>query len=193
MQSLSSIFANEKFVQALIKQDEVAFQQLYESTVDSFYRFLRSYYQIDENSIQDIISDTFIKIWNNLTNLNQHQNPSSYIWAVLRNTAKDYFKKTKEYAFSEFDMHSDSDDSHISFEDTLVEPSDITQLFQTKFQSEKIITALELLEDKYKEVVFLKYVEGLDNSEISSISWISEDNVRQRLSRWLAKLRDLLT
>ena len=159
MQSLSSMFANEKFVQALVTRDEIAFQQLYEQTVDSFYRFLKSYYQIDESSIQDILSDTFIKIWNNLSNLKQHQNPSSYIWAILRNTAKDSFKKTKEYAFSELDIHVDQDDSHLSFEDTLEEPSDVTTLLQTKFQSESIIKALELLEDKYKEVVFLKYIE----------------------------------
>ncbi len=184
-------FYSEQFLQSLIKRDETAFQKLYEHTVDSFYRFLKSYYQIDEATIQDILSDTFLKIRNSIENLKTHHNVTSYLRTILRNTTKDYFKKTKEIAFSELD-YAWADDDTLRFEDNLADPTDIAELFHIQFQSEQIVKALGSLDAKYKEVLFLKYIEWYDNEDIARTFDISEDNVRQRLSRGLSKLRDLL-
>lgn len=184
-------FYSKQFLQLLVAKDETAFQMLYEHTVDSFYRFLKSSYRIDEASIQDILSDTFLKIRNNLEYLQEQQNTQSYLWTILRNTSKDYFKKTKEVAFSELD-HQNSDEDSIKFEDNIVDPEDVAELFNIQFQSEKIQKAIYELDNKYQEAVVLKFIEGYDNEEISWILNISEDNVRQRISRGLSKLRDIL-
>ena len=153
-----------------------------------FYRYIKSHYMIPEPIIQDILSETYIKIRNSLTNLDDSKKISSYLRTILKNTTKDYFKKTKEVAFSQFD----NDETNESFESTIADPDDLKDLFQKDFQSEAIMNSLHDLDEKFKEVIFLKFVEWYENQEISVYLDISEDNVRQRLSRGLAKLRILL-
>lgn len=184
-------FYNKQFLQSLVAKDETAFQILYEHTVNSFYRFLKSSYHLDEATIHDILSDTFLKIRNSLEYLQEQQNPQSYLRTILRNTTKDFFKKTKEVSFSELDYQNSEEDA-VRFEDNIQDTEDITELFNIQFQSENIQQAIYELDSKYQEVIVLKFIEWYDNEEISWILNISEDNVRQRLSRGLCKLRDLL-
>jgi RNA polymerase sigma-70 factor (ECF subfamily) len=65
-------------------------------------------------------------------------------------------------------------------------------IFEKDYKFEMIKQALEQLPEKYKDIVFLKYVEQKNNDEIAEILGISEDNVRQRLSRAIKKLKQLL-
>jgi RNA polymerase sigma factor (sigma-70 family) len=60
---------------------------------------------------------------------------------------------------------------------------DIVEIFDKDYKLELIKKALISLPDKYKDVIFLKYIEHKNNEEIADILGISEDNVRQRLSR----------
>ncbi len=99
----------------------------------------------------------------------------------------DGISKHKEISFSELDQ-----DDELSFEETLADPSNLQDLLEESFQWEQIAIALNELEVKYKEVLFLKYSEDLTNKEIALQLWIQEDNVRQRLSRWLIKLKSIL-
>jgi len=62
----------------------------------------------------------------------------------------------------------------------------------TQFSYDKIITAIEKLEDKYKEVIYMKFVEEKSYDEISDILSTSNDNIRKRLSRAIKMLKDLL-
>ena len=46
-----------------------------------------------------------------------------------------------------------------------------------------IVKTINGLPENYRSVLVLKYYHGYDNEEIASILKISEDNVRQRISR----------
>jgi RNA polymerase sigma-70 factor (ECF subfamily) len=182
------IIYTPQFLESLQSKNEATFTKLYQDTVDMFYRFIKSHYMLPEATIQDILSETYIKIRNSLSNLDDSKKISSYLRTILKNTTKDYFKKTKEIAFSQFD----NEETEESFESTIADPDDLKDLFHKEFQSEAIICALHELDEKFKEVIFLKFVEWYENQEISVYLDISEDNVRQRISRGLAKLRILL-
>jgi RNA polymerase sigma-70 factor (ECF subfamily) len=64
-----------------------------------------------------------------------------------------------------------------------LQDEDITEIFEKEYKLEMIKKALNDLPEKYKEVLFLKYVEHKENKQISEILDISEENVRQRISR----------
>ena len=63
------ILYTPQFLESLQSKNETAFTKLYQDTVDMFYRYIKSHYMIPEPIIQDILSETYIKIRNSLTNL----------------------------------------------------------------------------------------------------------------------------
>lgn len=56
-------------------------------------------------------------------------------------------------------------------------------MFSLNRQYEKITAAIDALEGDYKEVIYLKYVEEKTYEEISIILSMSEQTVRQKVSR----------
>ena len=179
------IWYEQSFLAGLKSRNEASFTKLYQDTVDMFYRYIKSHYNLPESSIQDILSETYLKIWNNLSHLDDSKKIFSYLWTILKNTAKDHFKSNREIAFSDINRTDEQE----AFEDTIQDQSDLTELFETQFQSEVILQAMNQLDDKFQQVIFLKYIEWLDNDEIALQLDITEENIRQRLSRGLAKLR----
>lgn len=182
---------DQSFVQSLQNCNEIAFAKLYQDTFDMFYRYIKWHYSVPENDIQDILADTYVKIWNNLKNIDDSKSLLPYLRTILKNTTKDHFKNVikKETAFSEFNH----EEEYEAFEDGIQDEESIKELFDIQFESEIIIEAMDNLDDKFKDVIFLKYIEWYENSQIAEQLSINEENVRQRLSRWLAKLRLELT
>ena len=172
------------FKQLLIQQDEEAFNKFYMETVDIFFRYLRSNYFIDEDDMQDIIADFYIKCWNGFPTFDLNQNFSGWVRSVFKNTLKDFWKKRWETAFSEIDL-----DGEITFEDSLEDEEDFTQILDNEYTFEQIQKAMNDLDEVSKEIISLKYIEDKSYGEISGILWISQDLVRQRCSRALKALK----
>jgi RNA polymerase sigma factor (sigma-70 family) len=61
------------------------------------------------------------------------------------------------------------------------------------FQFKQIEDAMKQLDLESRELIYLKFIEEKNNTEIADILQISNDNVRQKLSRALKKLKSLLT
>jgi DNA-directed RNA polymerase specialized sigma24 family protein len=58
-------------IERLLQYDDLAFAQFYEQTVDVFFRYLTSHYNLSEPEANDILSDVYIKIWENLDKYNK--------------------------------------------------------------------------------------------------------------------------
>jgi len=114
-------------------------------------------------------------------------NFSGWIWTVFKNLVKDYFKKSKELHFADLNANSQQ-----NFEDNLLSDDNVDELLNTNFKIEEIKVAMKKLDETSKEIVFLKFVEEKSNEEISQTLNISHDNVRQRISRALKKLKKFL-
>ncbi len=172
------------FKQLLVQQDEEAFNKFYMETVDIFFRYLKSNYFIDEDDMQDIIADFYIKCWNWFPTFDLNQNFSGWVWSVFKNTLKDFWKKKWETAFSEIDL-----DSEITFEDSLEDEEDFTQILDNEYTFEQIQQAMYDLDETSKEIISLKYIEEKSYWDIAWILWITQDLVRQRCSRALKALK----
>ncbi len=172
------------FKQLLVQQDEEAFNKFYLETVDIFFRYLKSNYFIDEDDMQDIITDFYIKCWNGFPTFDTNQNFSGWIWSVFKNTLKDFWKKRWETAFSEIDSDNES-----SFEDSLEDEEDFTQILDNEYTFDQIQRTMYELDEMSKEILSLKYIEDKSYGEISRMLWISQDLVRQRCSRALKALK----
>lgn len=177
------------FLLLLIQQDAGAFNTFYLKTVDIFFRYLKNNYFLEQEEVEDIIADFYVKIRNAISKYDIEQSFSAYTWTIFKNTVKDYFKKTKEIWFSDLDTPNPEADS---FEDSLVDESDFSDFLEQDFELDLIKKAMQELDATSREILFLKYIEDKSNAEIEDILQISQDLIRQRISRALKKLRTLL-
>lgn len=131
----------------------------------------------DEHLTEDILQEVFIKIALNIEKVNNDINSNrakSFIMTITKNTAFDFYRKNaklrdKEYCVEEFDEKAfyEFDEESIISE----EPEN------------KIITVIKSLKEKYRDVLVLKYEHNFEDNEIAKALNITEDNVRQRISR----------
>ena len=172
------------FKELLIQQDEEAFNKFYLETVDIFFRYLKANYYIDEDDMQDIIADFYIKCRNWFPSYDIKQNFSGWVWSIFKNTLKDFWKKKWETAFSEIDPENE-----IPFEDSLEDEEDYTEILDNEYTFDQIRMAILELDEASKEIISLRFIEEKSYWEISWILWISQDLVRQRCSRALKALK----
>ncbi|PZM87040.1 MAG: hypothetical protein DLD55_03480 [candidate division SR1 bacterium] len=179
----------QAFLLLLIQQDAGAFNTFYLQTVDVFFRYLQSNFFLSQEDAEDIIADFYVKFRNAVTKYDINQSFSAYVWAIFRNTMKDAFKKNKDLPFSLLDAE---DEEGERFEDTLIEESEVAELLQQDFELEQIKAAMQELDALSREIIFLKYIEHKSNTEIEEQLLISQEVIRQRISRAFKKLRALL-
>ncbi len=178
------------FIEKLQTQDANAFGTLYNDFVDIFYRYIKSHYSLEEQEIQDILSDIFVKIWQVLPRITDHTSLSWFLRTIAKNHIKDTFKRTSDIPFASFNTFNVDGDEQTR-EDMLPGTDDIIKQFETQYTYDTINTALHTLEDSYKDPIILKYIEDASYEEIAKTLNISQDAVRQRISRWLKKLADI--
>ena len=179
----------QAFLLLLIQQDAGAYNTFYLQTVDVFFRYLQSNFFLSPEDSEDIIADFYVKFRNAVTKYDINQSFSAYVRTIFRNTLKDYFKKHKELSFSQLDG---DDEEGEKFEDTLIEESEVAELLQQDFELAQIKAAMQELDALSREIIFLKYIEHRSNTEIEEQLLISQEVIRQRISRAFKKLRALL-
>jgi RNA polymerase sigma factor (sigma-70 family) len=74
----------------------------------------------------------------------------------------------------------------------LVDEDEFSDFLQQDFELDQIKEAMEMLDEMSKEIVFLRFIEDKSYTEIEEQLEISQDAIRQRISRALKKLKDLL-
>ncbi len=178
---------NKEFIEKLVKQDQQAFNEFYLKTVDMFFRYINSNFFMSKEDAEDIISDFYMKRWEVCKKYDFKQSFSAFVWTVFKNLVKDSFKKHKDISFSSFD-----DDEWMNFEEKLEDDFDMFELLEADFKMKEIEDAMKKLDLESKEIIYLKFIEEKDNIEIAQILEISNENVRQKISRSLKKLKALL-
>ena len=181
---------DKQFLQKLQQRDDAAFTELYNDTVDTFFRYLKTSYFLSDGEINDIISTFYVKLWENLKRFKPDTWVSSWMRTIFKNLVKDNFKAHSSLNFSQMSARHDEAET---FEDWLISDENLSQEFSTSWEYDTIMQAIDKLEWEYKEVIFLKFVEEKWYDEIANIIWSSEANVRQKVSRGLKKLKVFLS
>lgn len=163
---------------ALLDTDEERdkFEALYEKYKERMFNTINKIIN-DEHLSEDILQETFIKIIHNIDKINDDINSNSakaFIMAVATNTAKDFYRKNAKRRGVEL------------FVDELEEKVfyDSGEDLSAKLNTEsRIIATIKSMKEKYRDILLMKYVQGLGNDEIAELFGITEEAVRQRISR----------
>lgn len=178
---------DKDFIEKLVKQDQQAFNEFYLKTVDMFFRYIKSNFYLSKVASEDVISEFYVKWWSVVKKYDFKQSFSAFMWTVFKNLLKDNFKKHWEISFSNF-----NNDDWEKFDETLEDDFNLSDFLETNFQFEKIEKAMKNIDTESKEIIYLKFIEEKDNKEISELLNLSNDNVRQKISRSIKKLKSLL-
>jgi RNA polymerase sigma-70 factor (ECF subfamily) len=134
----------------------------------------------DKSLAEEIVQDTFFNIYKTISRVDVERKFSSYIYKVAKNIAISYLRKQKnDLSLNEtFGLAAVSDDL---YEDAV-----------KKENQEKVWKALNLLEEKYREVIKLYYFKDLSYKEVARALSLPLNTVKIRLKRAKDALRRII-
>jgi RNA polymerase sigma-70 factor (ECF subfamily) len=113
--------------------------------------------------IEDLLQDIFIKVYKNLNSFDQDLKFSSWIYRIAHNEVISSFRLKKRRPW-----HYPGEENNIELTN-LVSEVNIEKEINDKLTRENIEKLLDRLDEKYSEVLILKYFEEKDYQEISDI------------------------
>lgn len=141
---------------------------------------------LDHDDTNDIVQDTFIKVYSNLDQFNEQFSFYPWLHRIAINTTLNF--KAKSSRMRVFSNHSEEDDVKRSIQST---ENPLEEVIEAEFK-ERISEALKKLPFDQRMVFILRTSEDLSYQEISEQLDISIGTVMSRLSRARANLKELL-
>jgi len=126
-------------------------------------RYIKRISNFSQDKSEDVLQDIFIKIYRNLNNFDQSLKFSSWIYRIAHNTVISEHRKEKSRPIY---FSSEENDEILN---NLKSDLDITKELNLKYLKNNINKILDTLDEKYREVLILKYLEEKSYEEISDI------------------------
>lgn len=168
------------------KDDQDATTQLYRMTYNNVIITIRSVAELDDDTAFDIMQNTYIKAFRNLSQLKEPEAFRGWIKAISRNLTIDHLRKKKVVLFSQ--MVSTDSDEVIDFEDERAEnlPEVVIDQNETKRLIDEILDGLP---PEQRIVVTMHLYEGISVKEIAEALQIPEGTVKSRLNYGKKKIK----
>lgn len=143
---------------------------------------------VDPDDRDDVLQNVFIKVYKNLNNFDQSLSFSAWIYRIAHNEAISWYRRRK--ARPEGYLAAESDMITSLLADDGIERPD--ERFDREIDSKIMLRELEQLDDKYLEVLILRYFEHLEYEEISDVLQIPVGTVGTLVHRAKKQLKDRL-
>ena len=139
----------------------------------------------DRERAIDIVHDTFTKVWTYLRSGHEIEAYRPFLYKVLNNLIIDEYRKQKELSLDALLEQEGVNEG--SFEE--LSESSVEALGAT-IDGKQALDLISILPDIYKEVLILRFVDGLGPREISVLTEESENVISVRIYRGLKMLRN---
>lgn len=165
-------------------QDPEAYGQFYDGYVARIYRFI--FFKVNSApDAQDLTSEVFLKLWQYIKEGKEIRNLNAFVYMIARNSVIDFYRQKAR------DRESVSLDSGEAGE-IKDEKKDLWQERMLSSDLENVLKGLEHLKDEYKEVIILRFLDGLPIAEIAQILNRSNGSIRVLLHRATRALKENL-
>ena len=171
---LTKITEDEKLILMAQKKSE-NFTEIYLKYYQNIFNYF--YYALNFNKelAQDLTQEVFLKAFKNLKNYKfQGFSYLSYLQKIAHNLLVNYYKKQKTLPLQVEDF----------------QPILISEKIITKSEISDLLDEIQKLRPNYKEVILMKYQNGLKIKEIAQILNKSENAIKLILSRARKKLKN---
>lgn len=162
-------------VKKAIKGNREAFEKLINLYFDRLYKeaYIRCKYEEDA---KEIVQETIYKAYKNIKHLKEPNFFKTWLSRILINVANDYLRKN-----GMIDLNHDEQDfvKEIHKDDQMEVKIDL-------------YNAIDKLEDKYKDVIILRYIEDLNLEDISNILERPLNTIKTHIRKAIKDMRNLL-
>ncbi|MEK7607878.1 MAG: sigma-70 family RNA polymerase sigma factor [Patescibacteria group bacterium] len=143
------------------------FSRIIEKYQEPLRRYVRRMARPNEDELDMLLQDIFIKTYENLNDFDLGLSFSSWIYRIAHNESIDFHRRNKRYGGSLDD--STGDDDSLSLIETIAADGDIITEADRHYVKKSINAILDELDSKYRSVLVLKFIEGKDYDDISHI------------------------
>jgi RNA polymerase sigma-70 factor (ECF subfamily) len=176
------------FVDRSARGDRDAFGKLYDMYIERIYKYV--YYHTGDAMVsEDLTQDIFIKAWGAINRFEWKGQPfSSWLFRIAHNCTVDYYRSSQRESLLKEQLSTSSAESEPGF--TIANP---VQEVERKLTHQELLNAISNLSAAQKEVIILKFLEGMENHEIAQITGKKEGAIRITQMRALAALREIMS
>lgn len=165
---------------------EQRFLEAFEEYGDALFR--HAYIRVsDREKAIDLVHDTYTKVWSYVRSGQDIDSFRPFLYKVLNNLIVDEYRKRKEASLDA--MLAQEGVTEGSFEELV---DDTTETLAATMDGRRAYELLGKMSDEYREVITLRFVDGLGPKEIANLIEESENVVSVRLHRALKALRSAL-
>jgi len=175
-------------VKGLIIGDEETYISLFREYYVSLCSYSRRYVGRKDIS-EEIVSDTFLKIWENREKLNINISVKAYLFQAVCNNSLNYLRKLKEEEVLD-EYFQETTAGNIGFADDSVELEEQSLILEDI--NEKIEEAVSLLPEQQQRAFRLKRFEGKKTKEVAELMGLSVKTIEMHLSKATLNLRKRL-
>jgi RNA polymerase sigma-70 factor (ECF subfamily) len=129
---------------------------------------------------EDLTQETFMRYWQSLQDGRTMTNTRSFLYTIASNLVIDWYRKKKSSSLE-------------ALEENGYEPPDPqapSALRASEFA--EVLEVIDELEEKDREVLLLRYVEGLDPKDIAEITQETANAISVRINRAIEKVQKKL-
>ncbi len=156
------------------------FAKAYDEYGDAIFRYCL--YQTSNRELAlDLTADTFTKTWEYLSRGKEVDNLRAFLYRVANNLVIDYRRKKKESSLENLQEQG--------FD---IETEDENKMHEDAFEGKLAMEAVQKLDENYRDVLMMRYVDDLSIKEIAKILDEKENNISVRIHRALEKLKNIL-
>ena len=160
--------------------DPAAFEVLYDRYQPAIYRYI--YYRVhDDDTAEDLTADVFVRLVEKIDRFKYEGRPLlAWLYTIARNLVTDHHRRAGRSL-------------PLSLEEQLIGTlADPAETVEHKLRQARLVAAIDSLTEDQRQVILLKFVEGLDNRTMAQTLGKTVGAVKALQHRALASLRHIL-
>ncbi len=169
----------------LTKKDPAVFGVLMERYDGKLLTYIRRISSVPNEEAEDILQDSFLKAYQNLNNFDNNLSFSSWMYRIVHNETVSHWRKDKSRPQGNI-AHVDDE-----FLERIVDTQDIVGDVDKEILKKTLEDVMIDMDDKYREILILKYIEDKSYDEISDILKKPPGTIATHISRAKKQFREL--
>ncbi len=164
----------------LVPTNKEAFAELIQRYEKALLRYVQRLGLVSPEDRTDVVQNTFIKAYRNILSFDTKLSFSSWLYRIAHNETVSFFRARK--ARPEGNMVDNADDFLERMHDDH-EKTDVAEVLNQNINANHLNDALQKIDEKYRNILILRYFEERDYGDISDILQIPPGSVATLIHR----------
>ena len=167
-------------IQRAKEGEPAAFAEIYDRHQPAIYRYI--FYRVgNAATAEDLTSEVFMRLIERMDHFTYRGRPLlAWLYTIARNLIADYQRRSGQTT------------TLPSYEQLVTEADDLEQIAERGLAQQRLAAAMTTLTEDQRQVIILRFIEGLDNAEVAQTLGKSVGAVKSLQHRALAALRRVL-